>query len=57
MSKKALVANVSVGGVTYLAGSTPPREVADQIDNPKAWGEDPDAGREGKPASRATSKK
>jgi len=37
-----LTANVWVGGVYYAAGSTPPKEVADQITNPKAWGDKPD---------------
>lgn len=38
---RELAANVYVGGDFYAAGSTPPKEVADQIDNPKAWGESP----------------
>lgn len=42
MSKK-LAANVTVGRETYPAGSTPPKEIADQIDNPKAWGDEPDS--------------
>lgn len=37
--RKELAANVYVGGVLYPAGSIPPEDVAEQIDNPKAWGE------------------
>ncbi|MDR6861969.1 hypothetical protein [Phycicoccus sp. 3266] len=36
---KALAANVWVDGTLYEAGSTPPKDVADEITNPKAWGE------------------
>lgn len=34
---KQLAVNVQVDGVLYEAGSTPPKDIADQIDNPKAW--------------------
>lgn len=37
MAGKSLAVNVTVGGETFLAGSTPPKEIADQITNPKAW--------------------
>lgn len=36
-----LAANVTVGRETFPAGSTPPKEVADLIDNPKAWADEP----------------
>lgn len=38
MARK-LAANVYVGGVLHAAGSSPDKDVADQITNPKAWGE------------------
>ncbi len=38
---KKLAVNVTVGGDTYEAGTVPPAEVADQISNPKAWGDEP----------------
>lgn len=37
MAGKKLAANVWVNGEFHEAGSTPPKEVADQIANPKAW--------------------
>jgi hypothetical protein len=37
MAGKTLAVNVTVGGETFPAGSTPPVEIAMQIDNPKAW--------------------
>lgn len=41
MSKgKTLKGNVFIDGTLYAAGSTPPKEIAEQIDNPKAWGDD-----------------
>lgn len=40
---RKLAANVYVGDQFHEAGSTPPKEVADQITNPKAWGAEPDA--------------
>jgi hypothetical protein len=39
MAGKKLAANVWVDGVLYLADSSPEKDVADQITNPKAWGE------------------
>lgn len=39
---KTLTQNVNLDGVLYEAGSTPDKEIADQITNPKAWAE-PDA--------------
>lgn len=39
MSKK-LATNVTVGGDTYKAGSTVPKDVADLIDHPRAWATD-----------------
>lgn len=36
---KKLARNVYVGGNVYAAGSTPPKEIADQITNEKAWAE------------------
>lgn len=42
MSKR-LAVNVTVGRETYPAGSTVPKEIADQIDNPKAWDDEPEA--------------
>jgi len=40
---KKLAANVQVGDALYEAGSTPPKEIADQITNPKAWGKSDDS--------------
>lgn len=40
---KKLARNVAVGGVMYPAGSTPDKEIADQITNPKAWVDGDDA--------------
>ena len=45
MSRK-LAANVWVGEEFFAAGSTPPKDVAEQITNPKAWGDSADAGDE-----------
>lgn len=42
-SKKKLAANVQVGDRLFLAGESPDKEFADQITNPKAWGDKPDA--------------
>jgi hypothetical protein len=39
--QRKLARNVWVGGRFYEAGSTPPKEDADQITNPKAWGDEP----------------
>lgn len=39
MAGRKLAANVWVGGVFYASGSTPEKDVADQITNPKAWHE------------------
>jgi hypothetical protein len=41
VSERKLASNVWVGGELYEAGSAPPKEVADQITNPKAWGDEP----------------
>lgn len=51
---KELTANVYIDGVLYEAGTTPPKEVADQISNPKVWAEseEPKA-----PAKKAASRK
>jgi hypothetical protein len=59
MASKALAVNVTVGGETYPAGSTPDEEIADQITNPKAWGDEPDveASDEAKPAKKAAAKR
>lgn len=38
MARK-LAANVYVGETLYRAGTSPEKEIADQITNPKAWGE------------------
>lgn len=35
-----LSSTVIVNGVAYARGSTPPKEVADQITNPAAWEEE-----------------
>lgn len=53
MAGKKLAVNVTVGGETYPAGSTPPADVAEQITNPKAWGEDSEE--EPKPAAKRAS--
>ena len=39
--ERTLAATVHVNGVVYPAGASVPAEVADQITNPKAWGEEP----------------
>jgi len=39
MARK-LAQNVNFYGVLYSAGSTPPKDVADRITNPNAWGGD-----------------
>lgn len=39
---KKLAANVWVGGQLFMAGSSPDKEFADQITNPRAWGDEPD---------------
>lgn len=43
MATRKLKANVWVGGKLYAADSTPPKDVADQITNPAAWGEETEA--------------
>lgn len=40
---RTLAVHTTVDGVTYPAGSTPPADVAKQIDNPTAWGDTPEA--------------
>lgn len=50
MAGKTLAVNVTVGGETFPAGSTPPAEIAKQIDNPKAWSAEVEA--DPKPARR-----
>jgi hypothetical protein len=35
-----LVTNVHVDGVWYRTGEVPPSDVAERIDNPKAWSEE-----------------
>lgn len=40
MAEKKLARNVTVGDKTYEAGSSVPKDVADQINNPKAWEKD-----------------
>lgn len=47
---KQLAANVYVDGELHEAGSTPPKEIADRITNPRAWGEDADDDAEEAPA-------
>lgn len=42
MAGRKLTANVYVGGRFFESGSTPPKEYADQITNPNAWGESGD---------------
>lgn len=39
MSKKVLTRDVHLGGVIYEAGTRPPKEIADKIKSPAAWGE------------------
>lgn len=43
MAGKKLAANVYVDGVLYTPDSDVPADVAKQITNPKAWGEEPEA--------------
>lgn len=57
MTGRKLAVNTTVGGVTYEAGSTPDPEVAEQITNPAAWGEEPDDAGEEKPAKKAAAKR
>ncbi len=53
---KKLAGFVTVNGTTYGPDDDLPADVAKQIDNPKAWGEQPDD--EGKaPAKKAASSK
>ena len=40
-AKRELVATVHVNGKVYAPGDDIPADVADQITNPKAWGEAP----------------
>lgn len=40
---RTLAANVYVGETLYRAGTSPEKEIAEQITNPKAWGETEDA--------------
>lgn len=58
MTRK-LKANVYVGGVLYPADQAPPAEVAAQITNPKAWGDEPDdeGSEKPKPAKKAAAKR
>jgi hypothetical protein len=56
MSKK-LAMNVYVNGTAYEAGSTPPKDVADQITNPKAWGADESDDSPKAPAKKAVASK
>jgi polyphosphate kinase 2 (PPK2 family) len=42
MAGRKLATNVWVAGRFFAAGSTPDKEYAEQITNPKAWGEDTD---------------
>lgn len=48
---KRLTANVWVDGVLYGPDSDVPSDVAKQITNPKAWGEQPDADGGGEPSN------
>lgn len=41
MAERKPVANVTVNGSTYPAGEPLPDGVADLIDNPKVWGDEP----------------
>lgn len=41
MAERKPVVNVTVRGTTYPAGESLPDGVADLIDNPKVWGDDP----------------
>lgn len=38
---RTLATNTTVGDTTYAAGTVPPPEVTDLIDNPKAWRAEP----------------
>jgi hypothetical protein len=54
-----LASYVSVNGTTYGPDDDVPKDVADQITNPKAWGEDPeseDKGTAKAAASKSTKK-
>ena len=42
VAPKVLVANVQVGNELFLAGSTTPKDIADQITNPNCWGKPDD---------------
>lgn len=55
-SAKKLVAYVHVGGQVYGPGSDVPAEVAKQITNPKAWGDEPEPEKKA-PAKKVASSK
>lgn len=59
MAQRKLAAVVYVDGVAYGPDNQPPADVADQITNPKAWGEEPDAdgGTKKAPAKKAAASK
>lgn len=52
MAGKKLAVNVYVAGVLYTPDSDIPAEVAKQITNPKAWGDEPNT--EGKAPAKTT---
>lgn len=53
---RKLAANVWVGGQLFEAGSSPEKEIAEQITNPKAWGKDVDESAPAAPAKKAAAK-
>lgn len=55
MAGRKLAVNVTVGSTTYEAGTVPPADVAKLIDNPKAWGDDPEPD-DSKPARKPASR-
>jgi hypothetical protein len=57
MAGRKLATTVHVGGQVFEAGSTPPKEFADLITNPKAWGDEPDSGSSSTPAKRSAPKR
>ncbi|MDB5716445.1 MAG: hypothetical protein JWO15_3842 [Sphingomonadales bacterium] len=56
MTEKTLAVNVTVGTTTFEAGTVPPKEIADQITNPKAWGDTPEPEGKAAPIKRAARK-
>ena len=57
MAQKKLATVVYVDGVAYGPDNEPPADVAEQITNPKAWGEEPEAESKKAASKKAASSK